>query len=221
VEAIQHLYDIYRSAVQIQEILTRIDDAKNFEKVAAEMLPDYDIDELITTLQNTDIDIAHIQKIQSAMNKIRELYHMDTTYIDVKAALYNASKDIIREYFFILEKWAQTSQEVQLIDLWYYIDNSIGLIAGSRDKDIIQERKEVVSQSIGRERIMDAIRELYTTCIDNTLERKETAKIIFDYILSFAKKHNFYPIIVSTGGLVPLKGYIVLPELKGNLQSSA
>jgi len=172
-EAIQHLYDIYRSAVQIQEILTRIDDAKNFEKVAAEMLPDYDIDELITTLQNTDIDIAHIQKIQSAMNKIRELYHMDTTYIDVKAALYNASKDIIREYFFILEKWAQTSQEVQLIDLWYYIDNSIGLIAGSRDKDIIQERKEVVSQSIGRERIMDAIRELYTTCIDNTLERKE------------------------------------------------
>jgi len=59
---IQHLYDIYRSAVQIQEILTRIDDAKNFEKVAAEMLPDYDIDELITTLQNTDIDIAHIQK---------------------------------------------------------------------------------------------------------------------------------------------------------------
>lgn len=51
--------------------------------------------------------------------------------------------------------------------------------------------------------------------------RKNTAKIIFDYILGFAKKHNFYPLIVSTGGLVPLKGYIVLPELKGNLQSSA
>lgn len=51
--------------------------------------------------------------------------------------------------------------------------------------------------------------------------RKSTAKIIFDYILDFAKKHQFYPLILSTGGLIPLKGYIVLPELKGNLQSSA
>ncbi|MDD2556426.1 MAG: hypothetical protein PHX16_08165 [Syntrophaceticus sp.] len=55
-----------------------------------------------------------------------------------------------------------------------------------------------------------------------TLEtRKNTAKIIFDYTLDFAKKHKYYPLILSTGGLVPLKGYIVLPELQGNLQSSA
>lgn len=55
-----------------------------------------------------------------------------------------------------------------------------------------------------------------------TLEtRKNTAKIIFDYTLDFAKKHKYYPLILGTGGLVPLKGYIVLPELQGNLQSSA
>ena len=59
----------------------------------------------------------------------------------------------------------------------------------------------------------------YGQCTIET--RKNTAKIIFDYILGFAKKHSFYSLIVSTGGLVPLKGYIVLPELKGNLQSSA
>jgi len=52
-------------------------------------------------------------------------------------------------------------------------------------------------------------------------KRKDTAKVILDYIMGFARKHKFSPLIISSGGLVPLKGYIVVPELKGNLQSSA
>jgi hypothetical protein len=57
---------------------------------------------------------------------------------------------------------------------------------------------------------------------NNTVEaRKHTAKVILDSILDFARKHNFAPLIVSSGGLVPLKGYITIPGLKGVLQSSA
>lgn len=60
---------------------------------------------------------------------------------------------------------------------------------------------------------------VYSPC--SLEERKNTAKLIFDYILNFARRHNFYPLIVSSGGLAPLKGHIVIPELAGNLQSSA
>lgn len=52
-------------------------------------------------------------------------------------------------------------------------------------------------------------------------ERKHTAGAILDYIMDFARKHDFSPLIVGGGGLVPLKGYITIPELKGILQASA
>lgn len=52
-------------------------------------------------------------------------------------------------------------------------------------------------------------------------ERKDTARIILDYIMGFARKHDFSPLIIGSGGLVPLEGYIIIPELKGILQSSA
>lgn len=52
-------------------------------------------------------------------------------------------------------------------------------------------------------------------------DRRDTARVILDYIVGFARKHDFSPLIVGSGGLVPLKGYIIIPELKGVLQSSA
>lgn len=52
-------------------------------------------------------------------------------------------------------------------------------------------------------------------------ERKDTAKTLLEDIMSFTRKHNFYPLIVSSGGLAPLKGHIVIPQLQGNLQASS
>lgn len=52
-------------------------------------------------------------------------------------------------------------------------------------------------------------------------ERKNTAGIILDNIMDFARKHDFLPLIISSGGLVPLEGHIIIPELKGILQSGA
>lgn len=60
---------------------------------------------------------------------------------------------------------------------------------------------------------------IYSPC--SLEKRKNTAKVILDFIMDFARKNNFTSIIVSSGGLFPLKGHIFIPELKGSLQASA
>ena len=191
--SIQQLYDIYRAAVQIQEALTRNDDGEKLKQIAAEMLPDYAIDKLIATLQATDLNIEQLHKIKDSIDTIKKLARNEVLYLDAGTELYRTSKNIIQGFFSILSKWAQTSQEVQLIDLWYHIDNSIGLIAGSRNKDIMQEQEAVILQSIGQEQILDAIRELYTTCIDDTLERKEKLAKIQEQIKEISETVYKHP----------------------------
>jgi hypothetical protein len=51
--------------------------------------------------------------------------------------------------------------------------------------------------------------------------KKDTAKLILEGIMDFARKHDFSPLIISSGDLIPLQGHIVIPGLKGILQSSS
>ena len=59
---------------------------------------------------------------------------------------------------------------------------------------------------------------IYSHCPSE--KRKEIARAILNNILGFARKYGFSPIILGSGGLVPLKGYRAIPGLKGYLQSS-
>ncbi len=51
-------------------------------------------------------------------------------------------------------------------------------------------------------------------------KRKEMAEMILKSIIKFSREHSFRPLILSSGGLVPLKGYRSISGLKGYLQSS-
>lgn len=51
-------------------------------------------------------------------------------------------------------------------------------------------------------------------------KRKEIAGAILNNIMEFAREYGFSPLILSSGGLVPLKGYRSISGLKGYLQSS-
>jgi len=195
--AIQKLYDIYRAAIQIQEAFSRNDDIEKLKHVAAEILPDYDMDALIVTLQITDLDIEQLHVIENNINTIKKLAKNNIKHQDASAELYKASKDIIQSFFSIISRWAQTTLETQLTDLWYYIDNSIGLVAGSRDKDIVQEQSSIVTQSVGQEQLLISIKELYITCLDSSLQRKDKITKIQEQIKNISDTVYKHPVELS------------------------
>ena len=53
----------------------------------------------------------------------------------------------------------------------------------------------------------------------NPIESQERQKRILDDIFNFSQKNNFEPIIIMTGGYVPLIGEITQPETEGLLES--
>ncbi len=59
---------------------------------------------------------------------------------------------------------------------------------------------------------------MYSNCSPG--KRKDIAGAILNRIMDFAREYGFSPLILSSGGLIPLKGYRTIAGLKGYLQSS-